>query len=157
MSPRPTLLALLLAASALLGCSTKRELYITSEPRGARVWVNGEDKGRTPIAIPFVHYGTFGIRLEKKGYEAWAGEVRVPERIDGYPVVDLPFELTRRHRGFHWKGVLQPTPQASDDALQELVREASAFRERTLREARPEAAPTPPPTSPPSGEAARSR
>ena len=145
------LLSLVLVATALVGCSTKRELYITSEPRGARVWVNGEDKGRTPVAIPFVYYGTFGIRLEKKGYEAWAGEVRVPERIDGYPVIDLPFELTRRHRGFHWRGVLQPTPQASDEALQELVQEASAFRERTLREARPAPAPAP------SGEATPAR
>ena len=145
------LLSLVLVATALVGCSTKRELYITSEPRGARVWVNGEDKGRTPVAIPFVYYGTFGIRLEKKGYEAWAGEVRVPERIDGYPVVDLPFELTRRHRGFHWRGVLQPTPQASDEALQELVQEASAFRERTLREARPAPSPAP------SGEATPAR
>lgn len=135
-------LLLILLAVVLAGCSTKRELYVTSEPRGARVWVNGEDKGRTPIAIPFIYYGTFGIRLEKEGYEAWAGEVQVPEQIDGYPVIDLPFELTRRHRGFHWRGVLEPSPQETDEALQELVREASAFRERTLREARPDPAPT---------------
>ncbi len=142
---RLALLALLLAASA--GCSTKRTLYVTSEPAGARIWVNGEDKGLTPIAIPFIYYGTFGIRLEKQGYEAWAGEVRVPERIDGYPIIDLPFELVRRHRGFAWRGVLEPTIQETDEALQELVREAGAFRERTQREARsdPPRAPAPAP------------
>ena len=57
--------------------------------------------------------------------------------------VDLPFELVVRHRGFSWRGILEPTPESSDASLQELVREASAFRERTLREARPDGAPTP--------------
>jgi hypothetical protein len=134
-----------LVALALAGCSTKRELVIASEPAGARVWVNGEDKGRTPARIPFVYYGTFDVRLEKEGYEAWAGEVPVKEKIDGYPVIDLPFELTYRKRTFHWRGVLERTTQESDAALQELVREASAFRERTLREARPDPAPAPQP------------
>ena len=146
MSARPTRLALLALTFAVLsGCSTKRELVIWTEPAGARVWVNGEDKGRTPASIPFVYYGSFDVRLEKEGYEAWAGEVPVKEKIDGYPVIDLPFELTYRKRTFYWRGVLEPTVQETDAALQGLAREASAFRDRTLREARPDPRATPAP------------
>lgn len=147
--PTPRLPLLLLAASLLAGCSTQRTLVVNSVPSGARVWVNGEDKGLTPIAVPFVHYGTFDIRLEKKGYEAYASEVRVPTQIDGYPIIDLPFELTVRRRGFTWTGRLKPAPAETDEALQQLVEDARAFRERTLREARPEAtAPSAPPPAP---------
>jgi len=139
------LLALLAATVLVAGCSTQRTLVVNSDPQGARVWVNGEEKGVTPVAVPFVHYGTFDVRLEKKGYEAYAAEVRVPSRIDGYPVIDLPFELAVRRRGFAWTGRLQPVPPATDEALRQLVEDARAFRERTLREARPD---TPPPTAP---------
>lgn len=145
---RLPLLSLAVLAGLLSGCSTKRELVILSEPCGAHVWVNGEDKGLTPARIPFVYYGSFDVRIEKEGYEAWAGEVPVKEKIDGYPIIDLPFELTYRKRTFYWRGILQPTPQENDAALQKLVGEASAFRDRTLREARPAPTPAPPAASP---------
>lgn len=152
VAPRLPLLPLVaLAAGLLAGCSTQRTLVLDSDPPGARVWVNGEDKGVAPVAVPFVHYGTFDVRLEKKGYEAWGGEVRVPSRIDGYPIVDLPFELAVRRRGFCWTGHLRPSPAESDQALEQLVEEARTFRDRTLREARPDAppqtAPAPAPTA----------
>jgi hypothetical protein len=142
----PVRLALpLLAAALLVGCSTKRTLTIQSTPPGARVWVNGEARGVTPVAVPFTHYGTFEVRLEKNGYEAHAEEVRVPTRIDGYPVIDLPFELLVRRRNFTWQRTLVPLSTPSDRAMEELLRDAEAFRERTLREARPGAPPPPPP------------
>lgn len=137
------LVACVLVAGVMAGCSTKRELVILSEPCGAHVWVNGENKGCAPARIPFVYYGSFDVRLEKEGYEAWAGEVPVKEKIDGYPIIDLPFELTYRKRTFYWRGVLQQTPREDDAALQKLVGDASAFRDRTLREARPDPAPAP--------------
>ena len=143
------LVPFLLVFAALCGCSTKRTLFVTSEPTGARIWVNGEDKGLTPIAIPFIYYGTFDIRIEKLGYDAFAAEVRIPDQIDAYPVVDLPFELIVKQRDFHYRGRLKPTTEESDEALSELVHSAEAFRERTLREARPDPPPAPAPTPTP--------
>lgn len=57
--------AVLLALTS--GC-VERKLVITSEPAGADVWVNEQWHGKTPYELPFKHYGTFGIRLEKEGY-----------------------------------------------------------------------------------------
>ena len=132
-----------LALLVLAGCSTKRYLTIESDPAGARVWVNGTDEGTTPATVEFVHYGYFDVRLEMAGYEAVQAEVVVPSKIDGYPIVDLPFELAVRRRGFAWKATLQRIPSSDDAALQSFLGEAEAFRERTRKEAVPDA---PPPT-----------
>jgi hypothetical protein len=121
-------------ALALAGCSTKRVLTIRSDPTGARVWVNGVDRGRTPVDVPFVHYGRFPVRLEKAGYESLAGEVHVPSAIDGYPIVDLPYELTVRERRFEWTGRLRrlATEPTEADARAALER-AKSLREETRR------------------------
>lgn len=57
----------LLTSIILSGC-VERKLVITSEPAGADVWVNEQWHGKTPYELPFKHYGTFGIRMEKEGY-----------------------------------------------------------------------------------------
>lgn len=61
----PTARALLLVALALAlpaaGC-VERKFLIRSEPAGAEVRVNGMRVGRTPVEIPFDHYGV--VRLE---------------------------------------------------------------------------------------------
>ena len=59
----------LLAFACILcsGC-VERKLVITSDPEGADVWVNEQWHGKTPYELPFKHYGTFGVRLEKEGY-----------------------------------------------------------------------------------------
>ncbi len=61
--------SVLLLVSILLatGC-VERKLMITSEPAGADVWVNEQWHGKTPYELPFKHYGTFGVRVEKAGY-----------------------------------------------------------------------------------------
>ena len=43
--------------------------------------------------LPGVDEQHVDVRLEKAGYEAVQTEVLIPSKIDGYPVVDLPFEL----------------------------------------------------------------
>lgn len=58
----------LFGAILTLGGCVERKLVITSEPSGADVWVNNQWHGVTPYELPFKHYGTFGIRVEKEGY-----------------------------------------------------------------------------------------
>lgn len=62
------LVLMLLGIVLTTGGCVERKLVITSEPAGADVWVNEEWHGKTPYELPFKHYGTFGIRLEKDGY-----------------------------------------------------------------------------------------
>jgi hypothetical protein len=49
-----------LGALSSTGC-VERYLRIDSDPPGARIYVNGEDKGVTPIEMPFGHYGTLRV------------------------------------------------------------------------------------------------
>lgn len=130
----PVLLAL--PALLLAACSTQRTLTITSDPPGATVWVDGVERGKTPVSLPFVYYGDAEVRLEKEGYESVATVLEVPTQIDGYPFVDLPFELTVRRRCFSWNATLARLgPDPSEPEIQDLIGRADAFRERTRREA----------------------
>lgn len=132
--------ALLAVVASTAGCSTKRTLTITSSPVGADIWVAGEKRGTTPIRIPFVHYGDVEVRVEKPGYESVATVVHVPTQIDGYPLIDLPFELTVRNRCFYWHTQLERiTREPTDPEVAGVLDRANAFRARTLKEATPEA------------------
>jgi TonB family protein len=50
-------------------------LRIESEPSGARVSVNGEARGRTPLRLSDLSFGSYRVRVEQRGYEAQAREV----------------------------------------------------------------------------------
>lgn len=54
----------LIAGVALLasGC-VERFLLVQSEPTGARVFLDAEEVGTSPVCIPFEHYGTREILL----------------------------------------------------------------------------------------------
>ena len=52
---------------ALAGC-VERSLMIRSDPPGALVVVNGEDRGLTPVRMDFQTYGTFDVALSAPGY-----------------------------------------------------------------------------------------
>lgn len=105
------LVAALVAALLLAGCATQRHVTVRTNPPGARVWINGvEQAQRTPIRIPFVHYGPIELRLEKKGYRPIATDLTVPTQLDGYPVIDLPLELAVRERAFNQAYRMEPLP-----------------------------------------------
>jgi hypothetical protein len=62
---RFALLAAALGSASLLGC-VERTISITSEPRGALVYLNDEEVGRTPVSVPFTYYGVYDVRLERE-------------------------------------------------------------------------------------------
>jgi hypothetical protein len=127
--------AALLGSAVLGACSTNRTLTIDSEPHGAAVWVNGHLRGTTPVQVPFVHPGTWTVRLEKPGYSSLAQEVAVASTFSDYPVVDLPGELLVRER--RWRVVLPLSPlppRPSPAELGTALERAHAYRERARRE-----------------------
>ncbi len=128
---------ILVLGACLAGCSTQRWLEIQSEPSGATVYVNGVRSAETtPMRIPFVHYGGFDVRLEKTGYNSHSEYVEIPSEIDGYPIVDLPYELLVREKGFARSFRLVPLLQSPTraDAAAALER-AKAARAENEREA----------------------
>ncbi len=57
----------LLTAFACPGC-VERKMTIKSEPPGARLYLDYKIQGQTPETLPFSHYGSRDVRLEKPGY-----------------------------------------------------------------------------------------
>ena len=54
------------------------EIRIESEPSHARVWMNGEDMGYTPVKLN-KEPGNYAIRLTKPGFKNYVDEIRVQE------------------------------------------------------------------------------
>ena len=52
-------------------------LAITSEPSGATVKLNGQARGSTPLEIEGLRPGTYTLRLDIDGHDAWEGDVVV--------------------------------------------------------------------------------
>jgi len=130
------LLVVAVAGVLLAGCSTRRTVTIDSTPSGADVWVNGRPRGKTPVEVPFVHPGTWSVRLERPGYASVAQEVAVASTFHDLPVVDLPGELLTRER--RWRVVVPMTPLPPRPGPEELagaLERAQAYRERARREA----------------------
>ncbi len=61
-------IGLVLAASTAVGC-VERTLVIESDPSGAEVRLNGVRVGRTPVRVPFRHYGIYDVEVRHDGFE----------------------------------------------------------------------------------------
>ncbi len=113
MTPRGAQACLrgLLAASVLLlsGC-IRRALTIQTEPPGARVYVNEEYKGTSPVTYDFMWYGWHRVRLEKDGYTQVEDRQLLRAPIYLWIPIDVVLELApvpiRDQRT--WRYVLTP-------------------------------------------------
>ena len=122
----------LTAGALLLGGCMDRALVVRTDPPGAHVWVNGVDRGTTPLRLPYVRDGRFRVRIEKPGYETVADEVTTPTRIDAVPGPDFFYENGpgRRVRETTADYRLVPLTQrsVSEADLQAILERAQAFR-----------------------------
>lgn len=72
----------------LSGC-VERRVKVTSEPSGARVWLNDEMIGTTPCQAGFKYYGKYDVRLALDGYEPIHEGRTMKAPIYEYPIIDL--------------------------------------------------------------------
>lgn len=130
--------AMLLASVPLVGCAERR-IRVTSEPPGARAWVNNEEIGVTPAEARFTFYGHYDLRLEKPGYEPYHAKHTASAPIHEYPGPDLvaaAVPANIRHT-VQWHVDLTPTAETSAEpeaARTELIDRAAGLRERALRD-----------------------
>ena len=84
----------LFAAGALLACTgcVERTMKIDSDPQGARVFVNDEEVGVTPVKLSFLWYGDYDIILRKDGYQTLKTHHRIDAPWYQYPPIDLVSE-----------------------------------------------------------------
>jgi hypothetical protein len=131
-------LACCLLPLLLLPACAERRIRVTSEPPGARVWLNDEDIGLTPTEARFTFYGHYDLRLEHPGYEPYHAEHTARAPLHEYPGPDLltaAVPANIRHT-VEWHVDLAPTPESSGDpeaARVELIDRAADIRERALR------------------------
>ncbi|MBI5863688.1 MAG: PEGA domain-containing protein [Planctomycetes bacterium] len=85
-------LAILVTTVALSGC-VERTLKITTNPPGARVFVNDEEVGTSPARVAFTWYGDYDIILRKSGYETLKTHYRVSPPWFQVPGVDFFTEV----------------------------------------------------------------
>jgi hypothetical protein len=124
-----------LASLCLFGC-VERSIEVRSDPPGARVYLDREFKGLTPLSIPFHHYGTREVAVEKEGYVPQA-RLRTlwPPWFGIFPLdllfdVLLPLPLAdRRDFEFRLEGREGPAADAFEKDREELEARAQAARE----------------------------
>ena len=89
---RSYFLICLIFCGVVCGC-VERELTITSEPAGALVYISDDEKGRTPLTIPFTWYGDYDVRLVLAGHETLKTNFNVTPPWYEVPPLDLFSEL----------------------------------------------------------------
>jgi hypothetical protein len=99
----PTKLAwqiLLLASAAATfssGCVYRR-MMVRTDPPGARVILDGQEVGYTPVGIPFTYYGTRRLTLIKPGYETHTELVTIPAPWYQWPPLDAVSDNVALHQ-----------------------------------------------------------
>jgi hypothetical protein len=119
------LMPIALLAACCMGC-VRRVIDITSDPPGARVWVNDREAGRTPCTIEFTHYGRYDVRLRREGFEPVVGFGDADAPVWDFVGCDLVSEVipARFESRVRWHFTMIPTDK--DEAA--LVRRAREMR-----------------------------
>ncbi len=143
-------LAWVAVSIALCACQVQREFVITSEPAGAEVRLDDDLVGRTPVQVPFMHYGTRRFTVYLDGYVTQSRVVDVDPPWYGYFPLDIVSEVLipvgwHDRREVHFQLAPGTGAIAAPDLSWVLE------RAETLRRAGPEG-PSPSPAPPPASE-----
>ena len=135
-SPLPIaycLLPLFLFSLFLLPACVQRKIRVTSTPPGARVLLNDQEVGVTPVETRFTFYGGYDIQLIKPGYEHIHELRQAKAPLYEYPVIDLAATAapTNIDHTIEWHFDLTPVAESID---QSAAREALLDRAADLRE-----------------------
>lgn len=149
-----------LLAAVLLGgaCKAHRSLELTTTPPGADVRLDDEYVGRTPLKVPFEHYGTRRVTYYLSGYRTVSKQLELAPRwyarfpLDLVTEVLLPLGLRDRRR-YH-EDLVPGEEVLSLPSLRSVIERAQVLRESGPEGPRalPEAGQTVVPSVPPSPE-----
>ncbi len=78
---------------ALCACQVQREFVVTTEPPGAEVRIDDDLVGKTPVAMPFQHYGTRRFTVYLDGYVTQSRVVEVDPPWYGRFPLDIVSEI----------------------------------------------------------------
>lgn len=128
-------LTLLALSTTLTGC-IERRIRVTSTPTGARVWINDQQVGTTPVETRFTFYGGYDVRVELDGYESINDLRQAKAPLYEYPGLDLiataiPADFKNT---VEWHFDLQQVEETTDpeSARENLLNRAESLRQQTL-------------------------
>jgi hypothetical protein len=79
------------------GC-VSRFITVRSDPSGADAYLDDRYIGKTPVTVPFRHYGVRRIRVKKKGYQTTAKSVTIDPPWYQIMLLDLICEVLIPYR-----------------------------------------------------------
>jgi len=133
LHPVMRLAALVLLALGAGACRTQRYMEITTDPPGAEVRLDDRQVGRTPLRVPFEHYGTRRLSFYLPGYRTVSKPIRLrPPWYRRFPLdivseVLLPFGFVDR-REIH-EDLVQGEEVMELPSLRLVVERANALRQ----------------------------
>ena len=122
-------------AACLVGC-VEREMTITSDPAGALVRISDNEKGRTPLTLPFTWYGDYDIILSREGHQTLKTHANLRPPI--YEIPPLDFFSAIAPWTYHDRRYLHYTlTKLSPPDEEALLERAEELRRRTLEPVAP--------------------
>ncbi len=135
MTLRRAMMLLLLAAGVTLSGCVERTIRITSNPPGARVFLNDEEIGVTPVKTTFLWYGDYDVILRKDGYQTLKTHHRISPPWYEVPPLDFVSEclVANTIHDDHEFPTFELTPADTPD-VDAIVERAVQLRGRALYE-----------------------
>jgi hypothetical protein len=79
-------------AIVLAGC-VERKLTINTEPPGAKILLNDQEIGISPVTVPFNWYGDYWVRISKDGYETLDTHRNLKAPLHDHPPFDFATQI----------------------------------------------------------------
>jgi hypothetical protein len=119
-----------LVVSLLLAGCVERRLTINTEPQGARVVLNDEEIGTSPVTVSFEWYGDYNVRISKEGFQTLKTHRKLsPPWYDYFPF-DFFAQIVNPNRivdSYQWTFTLAPQTQPDRG---ELIQNAEALKKQ---------------------------
>jgi len=119
----------LLACVGACGC-VERDLTITTEPEGARVFLNNEEVGQAPVTVSFQWYGDYHVLCRKQGFEPLKTHRKLRAPWYSYFPIDFFANILypgRIEEHYHWSFDLSPRQPLDREIL---IENALSLRQR---------------------------
>lgn len=115
------------------GC-VRRTISINTDPQGARVILNDEEIGTSPVAVDFTWYGDYDVIIRKEGYQTLHTNHKINAPWYQIPPIDLFAEALvpwRIHDQHEASFSLQPAQEIDRNTL---IEQAETVRTEALSE-----------------------
>ncbi|WP_161488029.1 PEGA domain-containing protein [Sedimentisphaera cyanobacteriorum] len=115
--------------TVLAGC-VNRELKVITNPENADVYLNGEQIGKSPASVNFNWYGTYDVKIAKKGFKTLEQTAEIKRPLHDYFPLDIFAGIFNSGKTYtyRWHFDLE---KASEPSREALIERADNFAEKS--------------------------